>query len=375
MCGHLVGAAFLAFILLLPSGSPGARSWIVSLDGSGDFIRVSDALSGASHGDSILIEPGNYDEYDGMDSWTMVLEKSLTLFGLGSRPEDARLRLNIFFETCEEVVCENLLFHHDEQPLRSFHGNLTVRSCRFEDNEGEGFQCFGGAIQSVSGTLIVLDSYFLRNKATTVNLDFENAAGGAVNTTGPAQIERCTFVDNEALGSGGAIWGGADIAIEDCVFFRNKARNGAAIYLYLDPSVHRCTFLLNEIIDGNGACVEAWADWFNYEMFTHCIVAKTVNGWGVECNYGKNLECTNFWMNERGNILGFWCTESPEHGNFTADPLFCDEETGDVGLLEGSPCLPENSPQQCGRIGARGLGCGEVAVRTITWGGIKTLYR
>ena len=44
-------------------------------------------------------------------------------------------------------------------------------------------------------------------------------------------------------------------------------------------------------------------------------------------------------------------------GNFSADPLFCNAGAGDYTLAEASPCAPENSPAECGLIGAFPVAC------------------
>jgi serine/threonine protein phosphatase PrpC len=46
---------------LLPAAT-WQRTWVVSQDGSGDFTSIADALGGASDGDTIRVEPGEYAE-------------------------------------------------------------------------------------------------------------------------------------------------------------------------------------------------------------------------------------------------------------------------------------------------------------------------
>jgi hypothetical protein len=60
--------------------------------------------------------------------------------------------------------------------------------------------------------------------------------------------------------------------------------------------------------------------------------------------------------NDVNNLLPFNSTDLG--GNFEADPLFCDQV--DYLLQENSLCLPGNHPSgnDCGTLGARGVGCG-----------------
>jgi predicted outer membrane repeat protein len=162
---------------------------------------------------------------------------------------------------------------------------------------------------------------------------------------------------NEAGGWGGALYCNGSITLEESVFFRNKADQGAAVMAYCADRVAHSTFLLNEVRGGAGATLEAFGDcWPN--PISHCIVARTINGYGVECNYAKNLECCDVWGNEAGDYQGMWCWNAEWDGNFSADPRLCDEVNEDVRLREGSPCLPgQHGPVTCGLIGAMGPGC------------------
>jgi hypothetical protein len=74
-------------------------------------------------------------------------------------------------------------------------------------------------------------------------------------------------------------------------------------------------------------------------------------------------------------LAGLMVCSPCTHGR-VVDPMFCDPEICDVGLLPGSPCLPGNhGGYECSLIGAYGEGCGQIPAREITWGGIKTLFR
>jgi hypothetical protein len=63
------------------------------------------------------------------------------------------------------------------------------------------------------------------------------------------------------------------------------------------------------------------------------------------------LAGNDVWLNEAGAYTGI----EPGENDIAADPLFCDPETGDFSLREGSPCLPDREGEE--RIGALGKGC------------------
>jgi hypothetical protein len=80
--------------------------------------------------------------------------------------------------------------------------------------------------------------------------------------------------------------------------------------------------------------------------------------------------CNVFWNNAGGHAQNY--TFAPT--DRIVDPLFCDEETGDLTLQAASPCLPDLSGG-CGLIGAESQGCGVVSVDPQSWGKVKGAYR
>jgi hypothetical protein len=69
-----------------------------------------------------------------------------------------------------------------------------------------------------------------------------------------------------------------------------------------------------------------------------------------------SFECCVFWGHDPPEAWGNVDYPVGSGGNIEADPLFCNWENGDFGLLPDSPCLPENN--ECGvLIGADDAGC------------------
>jgi hypothetical protein len=101
------------------------------------------------------------------------------------------------------------------------------------------------------------------------------------------------------------------------------------------------------------------------------IIAGSVGGAAVEHEGSRETvsSCNVFWNNAGGNTSGFAMGPTDR----VVDPLLCDPESGDLQLMDGSPCLPEHS-KGCGLIGAFGPGCGTVAVEETSWGAIKARY-
>lgn len=360
-------------LLLLCSASLPAigRTWRVDAAGGGDFRKVSEACAVADTADTVLIAPGDYDEVvDESNRVEIQNLKALTIKGDTEDPAAVRLRLRLALFSCEDTVVEDLCFHDSPTALAVVGGSAIITSCRFEKNVRASHLASGIAVAIQSATGAIEDCIFVGNAG-----DAPGAIGGAVENQGrDLAIRRCLFVDNRADEMGGAIWSAAAVTVEDCVFFRNQSANGAAVTLGGGSIMNRCTFLANKVTSSYGAAVEM--DFGYNDGVSHCIIAGTVGGYGMGCHWVVPVNCTDAWDNDLGNYVGE-CIGSGGYGNFSEDPMFCDVTTGDVGLLQGSPCLPGNLHDgfDCGLVGVRGQVCGIVRVQRTTWGTIKALFR
>ncbi len=355
----------LALVSILSSRADG-RSWIVAQDGSGDFTLVRQACLAAASGDSVIVRPGTYQE---PDSAIYLDGKPLSILGAGAGPDDVRLKLALGFSSGEDFLIENLSFI-ETRPALLFHGGSgTVRRCAVRDCAGDGWYPPLGAI---GGARVLIENTLFAGNQNTWSYHPEYCYGGAISGSNMT-IRNCLFVDNIAAANGGAVflW---DSTIENCVFFRNAAPNGAAISVGGDATVRNCTLLANRVTVPGGAALEMNSN-LDAER-SHLIVAGTVGGAAVDCLDTGPYRCCDFWNNDGGDYVGWLCGISESRGDFSQDPLFCDPSVGDVGLREGSPCLPgTHGGVECGLIGARDVGCGLAPTRNISWGMLKALYR
>jgi hypothetical protein len=106
-----------------------------------------------------------------------------------------------------------------------------------------------------------------------------------------------------------------------------------------------------------------------------CIIAGSSGAPAVEGPVA-DIDCCCLWDNDADYGVG--CIVGP--CNVYEDPLFCDAASGDFTIDEASPCAPDNSPDDCGLIGACPVGCATAGVDPInpessTWGSIKAIYR
>lgn len=88
----------------------------------------------------------------------------------------------------------------------------------------------------------------------------------------------------------------------------------------------------------------------------------------VGCDVGISLTppeevlfvaCNDVWSNPGGNWIGI-PNPTGVNGNISEDPFFCVPSVDDFTLASDSPCAPAQQPT-CGLIGARDVGCGEIA--------------
>jgi hypothetical protein len=131
--------ALLALTLFLAPGLAAARTWLVGPGGVP--LALGQALVQAADGDTIELLPGTYRGEGGV-----VLQKRLTIRGLSPRPvieggERLTEEKAAFVIRDGQVTIENVEFRGHRAPdtngagVRFEKGSLTVRACRFADNE------------------------------------------------------------------------------------------------------------------------------------------------------------------------------------------------------------------------------------------------
>jgi parallel beta-helix repeat protein/predicted outer membrane repeat protein len=134
----------------------------------------------------------------------------------------------------------------------------TLSECTFSANSGGGSQ--GGALFVLDSTLEMSHCLFEGNRSS--------AAAAILFSKTIATLSECTFFDNVAEFSGGAIQFGnvtqdetspSDVTLRDCVFARNVAYEGGALYVVpptdqsTSPLLERCTFDRNVATQSGGA--------------------------------------------------------------------------------------------------------------------------
>ncbi|GJM43559.1 MAG: hypothetical protein DHS20C21_04010 [Gemmatimonadota bacterium] len=231
---------------------------------------------------------------------------------------------------------------------------LSVLDCRFVGNGNLCGYSEGGAVRS-RGACEIRGSVFLGNYAWR---------GSSVYSRGPALISGCLFAENDAdpqdnpCASEGTVYLRNAVGvstIENTTFAHNRTRNKAGVVSAGSAPV----LVNNSVFAYNRGSILA-----KLPQSPCPQVACTVS-FGNFDRFGNPSDWSNCVSGQAGSS-----------GNSTVNPLFCDSDAGDYHLQPDSPCLPANSPEGCGLIGAYGFGgCNSVSVTPESWARVKARYR
>jgi len=361
-------AACLLILAAVAARDAEARTWFVNWNGGSDFLTITAACAAAASGDTVAVLAGSYHEYDGPGSGPQLNGKSLSLIGWAEGPEDVVATIHLEFRDCPTVRIEGMTFR--ECPIAVDYAggeSLTIDRCRFEDCT---YDQSASAVRFVApnARLQIEDCVFVGNQVE------DDEAGGAVTFegNGSATILRCAFTENTGASAGAAISAtGGDIDIEDCLFLRNTAVNGPAVYASQVRRLAGCTFYENQTTSDTGAAL-----FVNVVLneIERCIIARTQNGYGFDTDLWASTRCSCYWQNQKGPTGG--SGQAPaSYGNIFTDPLFCGAGDGDFTLDAASPCLPgPHGGVLCGRMGRFDVGCGGSPTQKTSWGAIKARF-
>jgi len=339
-----------------------------------DELSIQDGIDSAADGDTVLVSSGTYTGQGNHD--IDFHGKGLTLrseLGPAVTTIDCNLQGRGFqFITgeTEKAVLEG-----------------------FEIRDGTTFgPTFGGALVCEAASPRVINCVFVNNQA-------QDGRGGAVFCSeSSTSFMQCTFEENGALYSGGAMFLMASTpTIENCTFAGNSGpHGGGAIALHTSiVNMSNCVFRANGALLGagiflGGSSLSATGCSFagnqnglfltggSTVTLSKSIIAFSFQGPAVVSAIGSTatLDCCDVFSNEGGDWTEGLQGQDGLRGNFSADPLFCDIDQGNLMLAGNSPCLDGNHPQgtPCGLIGTLPQGCPPLSVESVSWGAIKARW-
>lgn len=328
----IVCAAMLGFLAY--AGWAGAATIHVDVNGGGDYTTIQAGMNAAASGDTVMVASGTY-----------YLTSQVTYGG------KEVLLLSEFGPESTIIDCQGAcraVSWNGEGPGAMLLG-FTIQNGHA--GYGGGLYCTGGAQPTISNCII-------RNCSAELG-------GGIYIYQSNVSVWATEITGCSATESGGGIYSywSADAQFFGLVIGGNTAADGGGMYLWgSSPDVQLCTLYRN-----SGSAIHVRGATAGLTIL-QTIMAFSTQGKGISCEESATpyvAYCDVYGNAGDDDICG------TSFNNLSADPRFCNMDSGDVTLCANSPCL---SPPL---IGARGQGCGDCnsATARTTWGAMKALYR
>ncbi len=416
--------------LTLPTLPALATTIVVDQGGTGDHLTIQEGVNAAIVDDIVSVVPGTYTGPNNRD--IDFGGRNILLISQGDWDDTIidceNLGRGFYFHTDEDstATVEGFTITNGEADRGGgaycYNGaSPTFTSCRFLDNHaserGGGAACktssnarflqcqfidnacdsFGGgihcqssggrmenctlqgntsALQGGGGAMCYLSTMRFAGSTFSGNIASSGQGGGLYAQESALTVTNCSFEENEAGLSGGAIsfWN-LPSTVSNCVFVGNMAGTyaaGISCRQDADATISNCTFALNScpMHAAGVSCYDA------SPTIEKTIIAFSTEGSAVSCYSGTETpsitNCCIFGNAGGDDLCGSFS------GNISMLPLFCDVPGLDFSLCANSPCLPGAAENPCGElIGAYASGCPncESPVQHTSWGRIKGIYR
>jgi len=339
---HAVSATV---VLLIASTGAADAALHASPDGTRGFGTIQAAIDAAADGDTVWVAPAEWMET------VFITDKHVVLKSLEG-PEVTSIAslypLRILNEDASGTVIDGFTLRGQVSGVRGLGNEVTVKDCLIEgpadcqgadlDNGSYRFErctfldCGQNGIRAYGSELEVVDCRFEANGQPS-----QPEGAGIRLDVGSLLVERTVFVDNES-GSGPGIWiRSAEAVVDRATFHDNVATDSGAF---------------GSVVTVRGFAGVSFSRSIFSESDAHSAVGKAAS------SATATFDCCVFWRNEQNRTDGF---PDPvgDAGNRRIDPIFCDEDAGDLAIAHGSPCDAGQSPDGCGVIGALDPGCGD----------------
>ena len=168
MMSRMVAFAVAAFVIAAGTETAFSKTLLVPAS----FSSVESALSIATDGDSIFIDPGYYFEYN------LVMKSGVTLTGTGSNPQQVEINAQslgriLLCEGITDASVNNITFaeghafgdvtyHQSGGGIFCSYSSIEINNCVFKDNQADSH---GGAIRFSHGSGNIYNCRFESNSA------------------------------------------------------------------------------------------------------------------------------------------------------------------------------------------------------------------
>jgi hypothetical protein len=135
---------------------------------------------------------------------------------------------------------------------------------------------YGGGVFVDNSAIALTDCTVSENRAENDGLD--GGGGGISAVYSWLELADCTFVRNNAVDGGAIRWGSASVIVVASTFEENSAGLGGAIMdIYSDPLIVGCSFLDNYAESSGGAIMSVF---YGHPTIEGCFFADNISDWG-----------------------------------------------------------------------------------------------
>ena len=345
------------------------------------FPTIQSAINASVPGDTILIEPGVYNEI------LTTQAKAITLIGrlgpsvtiVDGGQQGSVLRLD-GGGLVRGLTLQN--GHGDDGGglLISGPGATHIEQCTISGNVAGSFDHGTGGgvcIFATGGIVELIDNLIVNNVAGDEGGGiYERAA------TSPVIIDGNRIVNNVCHVGGGGVSQSTASTINNLID-GNSSDHFAGGVLCRGGAVHNNTVVRNNaqnsVVSGAGIFVTGGAAHNNIVAFNLGPGSQQACG-GIfvsgEDGFPPSVFCNDSWGNDGSQYQFAGVSDTRGGPNISADPQFCDAPSGKFNLSTGSPCASVRNTE-CGLIGAYDVDdeCQSVHVRKLSWGMLKQIYR
>ncbi len=316
-----------------------------------DYETIAAGIQAADAGDTVLVQPGLYEE-------NLTINGNLVLASLTLTSGDPAYIDSTLIDGGQHASVVTVAGGDDDNVLIQ---GFTIRNGL--SNSGGGLKCFGNSIR-------LEDLLIVGNRATG-----GDGGGGIISGCTWLSLRHVSLIENTTSGQGGGIAtvNGSSLRMEDCELLRNESDrwDGGALHTDGDVILQNVLVAQNRA-GGLGGCGEflngqirmdhvTIADNYAYEYGVFNMF-RVEEGSSITNSiiYGNtNENQTQIWLRSAGNIeftISFTDLEGGEddiqldnielvtEGLFDADPHFIDPENGNYRLNDDSPCIDAGDP-------------------------------